>query len=69
MSPALPLTAPSPVLCHQLSLSPPRDKLELQNELLQKQLQEMRSQHSGGNRLPAVSLSLLALLLPRMLLL
>ncbi|KAM9265704.1 uncharacterized protein RDI95_013118 isoform 2-T2 [Morus bassanus] len=44
-----------------------RDKLQLQNRLLQEQLQDMKSQHSGGSRLPAVSLSLLALLLPGML--
>ncbi|KAM6369315.1 uncharacterized protein J5M81_014385 [Pluvialis apricaria] len=46
-----------------------RDKLQLQNQLLEKQLQDMRSQHSGGNRFLAMSLSLLALLLPMMLLL
>lgn len=72
MSPTLPLTTPSPTLCHRLSLcvsSPPRNELQLQNEHLQKELQDMRSQHSGGNRLPAASLSLLVLLLPGMLLL
>lgn len=57
-SPALSLTVPVP----------PRDKLQLQNQLLQEQLQDMR-QHSGGNGDPAVSLSLLALLLLGMLLL
>ncbi|GAB0200576.1 hypothetical protein GRJ2_002523100 [Grus japonensis] len=46
-----------------------RDKLQLQNQLLQNELQAMRSQHSGGNGLPATSLSLLALLLLGMLLL
>lgn len=46
-----------------------RDKLQLQNQLLQNHLQDMKRQHSGGNRLSAVSLSLLALLLPGMLLL
>ncbi|KAM9618955.1 uncharacterized protein ACIBXB_019371 [Morphnus guianensis] len=46
-----------------------RNELQLQNKHLQKELQDMRSQHSGGNRLPAASLSLLVLLLPGMLLL
>ncbi|XP_032843443.2 uncharacterized protein LOC116960357 isoform X2 [Tyto alba] len=46
-----------------------RDELQLKNQALEKQLQDMRSQHSSGNRTPAVSLSLLALLLPGMLLL
>ncbi|CAM9766692.1 unnamed protein product [Bubo scandiacus] len=46
-----------------------RDKLQQENQILEKQLQDMRSQHSGGNRLPATSFSLLALLLPGVLLL
>ncbi|XP_071434139.1 bone marrow stromal antigen 2-like [Pithys albifrons albifrons] len=40
-----------------------RKELQLQNQLLQDQLRAMRSQSSAGNRLPAVSFSLLALLL------
>lgn len=46
-----------------------RDELQQQNQLLENQLRHMRSQHSGGNGLPAMSLSLLAILLPMDLLL